>query len=62
MNAEWLHITLDKRLWELFLEIIRMIAEILDLDAEDLLKRILINPEAEQLLSQIIGNGLKAAV
>lgn len=62
MNAEWLRMTLDKRLWELFLEIIRMIAEILDLDAEDLLKRILINPEAEQLLNQIIGNGLKAAV
>ena len=61
MNAECLRMTLDKRLWELFLETIRIIAEILDIDADDLLERILTNPEAEQLLNQFIGNKLKEA-
>ena len=34
-----LRITLDKRLWELFLVIVRIIADILEIDADDLLKK-----------------------
>ena len=58
MNNEWLRMTLDRRLWELFLETIRVIAEVLDIDADDLLKRILTNPEAEQLLGLFLHDSL----
>jgi len=61
MNAECLRMTLDKRLWELFLETIRIIAEVFDVDADDLLKRVLISPEAEQLLNMFFENRLKEA-
>jgi len=57
MNAE----CLDKRLWELFLEAVRIIAQVLDVDADDLLERILTNPEAEQLLNLFMENKLKEA-
>ena len=61
MNAECLDITLDKRLWELFLETIRIIAEVFDMDADDLLEKILTNPEAEQLFNLFFENKLKEA-
>jgi hypothetical protein len=61
MNAEYLRMTLDKRLWELFLETIRIIALVLDIDADDFLKRVLTNPEAEQLLNLFQENKLKEA-
>ena len=61
MNAESLQMTLDRRLWVLFVETIRIIAEVLKIDADDLLKKILTNPEAEMLLNPIIGNELKKA-
>ena len=61
MNNECLRMTLDKRLWGLFIEIIRIIAEVFDIDADDLLKRILTNPEAEQLLNLFFEDRLKEA-
>jgi hypothetical protein len=61
MNAECIRMTLDKRLWELFLETIRVIAEILDIDTDDLFKRIFTNPHAEQLLSQCFDDRLNEA-
>jgi len=61
MNAELLRMTLDRRLWELFLETIRIIAEVFDVDADDLMKRVLTNPQAEQLLDQLIANSVKEA-
>jgi len=61
MNAEFLRITIDIRLWELFLETIQVIAEILVIDADDLLKRILTNPEAEHLFNLFSENRLKEA-
>jgi len=61
MNAESLRMTLDKRLWGLYLETIRIIAEVLDIDADDLMERVLTNPEAEALLNQFFINGLKEA-
>jgi len=59
MNAERLSMTLDRRLWELFIETIRIITDIFDMDAYDLLQRILKNPEAEELLNRFMENGLK---
>ena len=61
MNNEYLRMTLDRRLWELFIETIRVIAEVFDIDADDLLKRILTNPEAEQLLNRLFEDRLKEA-
>jgi len=61
MNAECLRMTLDKRLWELFIETIRIIADAFDIDADDLFGRILTNPQAEQLLSMLTENSLKQA-
>jgi len=59
MNAESLRMTLDRRLWVLFLETIQVIARIWDLDADDLLEKILTNHDAEQLLRQFFDNDLK---
>jgi len=61
MNAECLRMTLEKRLWELFLETIHIIADVFDIDADDLLGRVLRNPEAEALLNQFFANGLREA-
>jgi len=61
INAECLQMTLDKRLWELFMDTIRIIAEVLEIDADDLLERMLTNPEAEQLLNLFTENMLKEA-
>ena len=62
MNAECLRITLDKRLWELLMATIHIIAEILDIDADDLLKKVLTNPQAEQLILNLFSeNSLKEA-
>jgi Transposase DDE domain. len=51
MNAEWLRMTLDKRLWELFLEIVSIVAAVFDIDCDDLLEKILTNSDAEKLMA-----------
>jgi hypothetical protein len=61
MNAERLRLTLDKRLWGLFLEIIRTLAELFEADADVLMEKLLTNPEMEKLLEQMFGNWLKDA-
>jgi hypothetical protein len=61
MNAEFLRMTIDRRLWELFLETIQVIADVFDVDADDLLKRVMTNPNAEQLLNFFFENRLKEA-
>jgi len=62
MNAECLRMTLDRRLWEFFMVTIRIIAEILDMDADDLLKRVLTNPQAELIImNHFADNCLKIA-
>jgi hypothetical protein len=61
MNAEFLRMTIDRRLWGLFLETIQIVAGILEIDADDLLERVLTNPDAEQLINRFFENGLKEA-
>jgi hypothetical protein len=51
MNANYLRMTLDKRLWELFIEVIRMMAVDLNIDPVDLLKIVMTNPKAEKYLN-----------
>ena len=62
MNAELLRMTLDRRLWELFLETIQIVAEILKIDADDLLERVLTNSDAEHLIDRFFENGPREAV
>jgi predicted nucleic acid-binding Zn finger protein len=59
MNAEYARMTLDRRLWELFLETIQIVAQIWEIDADDLFEKVLTNPKAEQLLNRFFENGLK---
>ena len=59
MNAEYLRMTLDKRLWKFFMEIIVVVAEILEMDADDLLQRVFIKTEAEELINMFFENRLK---
>jgi hypothetical protein len=61
MNAEFLRMTMDRRLWQLFLETIQIVAEIFEIDADDLLERVLKNPDAEQLINRFLQSGLKEA-
>jgi Transposase DDE domain. len=56
MNAEWLRMTLDKRLWELFLEIVSIVAAVFDIDSDDLLEKILTNHDAENLMAVFLEN------
>ena len=59
MNAEFLRMTIDRRLGELFLETIQIVTQIWEIDADFLLERILTNPDAEQLINRFFENGLK---
>jgi len=61
MNAECLRMTIDRRLWGLFVETVQVVAEILNMDADDLLERVLTHPDAEQLLNGFFENRLKEA-
>ena len=61
VNDEWLRMTLDKRLWGLFLEIIGILADVLETDADDLLEKILRDTRAEQLLLPMMDDRLKAS-
>lgn len=61
MNAEWLRMTLDKRLWGLFLEIVSIVAKVFDVDCDDLLQTILTNPQAESLMVPLLENMQKEA-
>jgi hypothetical protein len=55
MNADCLRLTLDKRLWKLFMEVMRVFAEIFDMDVDDLIKKVLNKPEAERALNSYFG-------
>jgi len=54
MNAEVLNQTLDIRLWGLFQELVRTVAEVLEMDADELLKRMLTNQKAEVMISALL--------
>jgi len=61
MNAACLRMAIDRRLWGLFVETVQVVAEILNMDADDLLERELTHPDAEQLLNGFFENRLKDA-
>ena len=53
MNADMLRETLDKRLWGLFIELICNVCEVLEMDADDLLKKMLVNSKAESMILKL---------
>ncbi|GHU64806.1 IS4 family transposase ISDha5 [Bacteroidia bacterium] len=61
MNADSLRQTLDIRLWGLFLEMIRVVTNVFEIDADELLEKMLTDPVAEQRLTQMLGNCLQEA-
>ncbi|MDR1881906.1 MAG: transposase [Prevotella sp.] len=59
MNADRLRQTLDLRLWGLFLEMIQLVADLFNTDADELLQKMLTDPIAEQRLTQMLGNSIQ---
>jgi hypothetical protein len=53
--------TLDIRLWELLLEMIRVVADLFKINADELLGKMLTDPVAEQKLTPMLGNCLQEA-
>jgi hypothetical protein len=60
MQAENLRMTLDRRLWKLFIEVIRVVAEILEMDADNLLHMLLNKPQVTQLFEHLFDKNLKS--
>jgi len=56
MNAEVLNQTLDRRLWGLFQELVRTVGEILGMDADEMLEKMLTNQKAEAMISALLIN------
>ena len=50
MNADLLRETLDRRLWGLFIELVCSVCVVLEMDADDLLEKMLANPKAESMI------------
>jgi predicted nucleic acid-binding Zn finger protein len=48
MNADVLRKTLDRRLWGLFIELVCSVCEQLEMDAQDLLEKMLANPKKQK--------------
>jgi hypothetical protein len=61
MNADRLRQTLDERLWWLFVEIIQTIVTIPEMDADELLEKIVTNPAVEQLIANMLESQLQEA-
>jgi hypothetical protein len=61
MNADRLRQTLDERLWGLFVEIIQTIVTILEMDANELLEKIVTNTAVEQLIANMLESQLQEA-
>jgi hypothetical protein len=61
MNADRLRQTLDERLWGLFVEIIQTIVTIPEMDADELLEKIVTNPAVEQLIANMLESQLQEA-
>jgi len=56
MNAEILNETLDRRLWGLFQELVCTVTEILGMDVDGLLEKMLTNQKAEAMISALLIN------
>jgi hypothetical protein len=61
MNADRLRQTLDERLWWLFVEIIQTLVAVLEMDADELLEKIVTNPAVEQLIANMLESQLQEA-
>ncbi len=59
MNADMLRETLDKRLWGLFIELLCNVCEVLEMDANDLLEKMLVNPKAESMILRLCSSMVK---
>ena len=56
INSEVLRETLDKRLWGLFVELLLTVAILLNTDADELMEKMLANPQVANMLSKLLDN------
>jgi hypothetical protein len=61
MNAEILQKTIDIRLWELFIDLIQIVCQMIEKDFEDVMDLIMRKPEMAQWVENIIENHYKQA-
>jgi len=59
MNADVLRETLDRRLWGLFIELICTVCEVLEMDADDVLEKMLTNSNAETMFMALCASMVK---
>lgn len=59
MNADVLRETLDRRLWGLFIELICTVCEVLEMDADDVLEKMLTNSKAETMFMALCASMVK---
>lgn len=62
MNAKVLRETLDRRLWGVFIELVCAVSETLEIDADELLERMLTNPKAETMIAALCSGVLKKEI
>jgi hypothetical protein len=61
MNAEILRKTIDVRLWELFVELVQTVCQMIEKDFEDVMDLIMRKPEMAQWVNSIIATYYKQA-
>jgi len=59
MNADVLRETLDRRLWRLFIELICTVCEVLEMDADDVLEKMLTNSKEETMFMVLCASVVK---
>ena len=61
MNAEILHKTIDVRLWELFVDLVQIVCQMIEKDFDDLMDMLMRKPELAKWIEGIIENHYKQA-
>jgi hypothetical protein len=61
ISAEALKKTLDIRLWELFIELVKIVCQLIEKDFDDVMELIIRKPEMAQLVESILENHYKQA-
>ena len=61
MNAEVLQKTIDVRLWELFVDLVQIVCQMIEKDFDDIMDIIMRKPEMAQWIENIIENHYEQA-
>ena len=61
ISAETLRKTLDIRLWELFIDLVKTVCQLIEKDFDDVMELVMRKPEMAQLVESILENNYKQA-